>query len=175
VEKPAVVQLLKNFASFSKLHCGSYPEPDGSSPRRILTFQDPPTYVLVLLAISFIPSFPSIFFLHSSSVSFVLHASRTRSFPITSYEAPHYAALSSLLPLQTFKYSGVLDGSLRKFAGNERVMFMTFGCSISNCSKHISDSSDRKLMHFPNCFRYKHDDLKAARILVKFLLQTYQP
>jgi hypothetical protein len=92
---------------------GPYPEPDQFSPcHSILPLLDPfqyypPTYVFVFLVVSFLLAFPPVFYVHSSSPQFVLHAlgiwfSLTWSFCLarsTSYEAPNYAVSSNLLSL----------------------------------------------------------------------------
>jgi hypothetical protein len=59
---------------------GPYPEPDQSSPYHpILFLQDtfeycPPTYVLVVLVVSFVLAFPRISCMHSYLTLFMLHA-----------------------------------------------------------------------------------------------------
>jgi hypothetical protein len=52
----------------------SYPEPDQSSPHHpIPPLQDPPTYVLVFVVVSFPLNFPPVTYTRSSSPPFMLH------------------------------------------------------------------------------------------------------
>jgi hypothetical protein len=80
LEKPPVLQLLKNFPAFNGTRrfitvvpILSQINPVYTSPSYPL-YDYPHTYVLVFLVVSFLLAFPPISYIHSASPPFVLHA-----------------------------------------------------------------------------------------------------